>query len=46
MESMQDTKIDIEMPTSTMTEAVPQAPASLVELVEQMDSVVTTEGDR
>jgi hypothetical protein len=36
---MEDRGVDIERPTSTMAEAVPQEPASTVELAEQIDSM-------
>ena len=45
VESMVDVGIDIERPTSTMAEAVPQEPASLVELAKKVDNMVATEVD-
>jgi hypothetical protein len=43
MEPMEDVEVDTERPTSTTAEAVPQEPASPVELAEQFDSMITTE---
>jgi hypothetical protein len=43
MEPMEYAEVDIERPTSTMTEVVPQELASPVELAEQFDSMITTE---
>jgi hypothetical protein len=42
MEPMEDAEVDTERPTSTTAEAVPQEPASPVELAEQFDSMITT----
>lgn len=45
VKSMEDTEIDIEIPTSTMVKVVPQEPAPPMELAEQMDSMMTMEVD-
>ena len=45
MESMANVGIDIERPTSTMTEVVTLELISPMELVEQVDNMVTTKAD-
>lgn len=41
--SMEDRGVNIERPTCTMTEVVPQELASTVELAEQINNTTTTE---
>lgn len=43
VESMEDTGVDTERPTSITAEVVPQEPTSPIELDEQVDSMITIE---
>jgi hypothetical protein len=40
---MEDAEVDTERPTSTTTEAIPQEPASPMELAEKFDTMTTIE---
>lgn len=45
MEEIEDMGADVERPTSTMNEAIPQEPTSPMEVVEQIDDMGVTGAD-